>query len=127
MKIAHVALWTSDLDSAAAFWERYFGAVVGAAYCSQRRPGFVSRFVALPGEEATIELMTAPWLDARVTNEHVGWDHIAVSLGEKEAVDRLAARCEADGQLVCAARTTGDGYYEAVVAMPDGTRVEVTA
>lgn len=127
MKIAHVALWTSDLDSAAEFWERYFGAVVGAAYCSQRRPGFVSKFVVLPGDGATIELMTSPWLEALNTNDQIGWNHIAVSLGEKEAVDRLVALCEADGRLVSAVRTTGDGYYEAVVAMPDGTRVEVTA
>jgi lactoylglutathione lyase len=127
MKLAHVALWTPDLDSAAAFWEKYFGAVVGAPYFSRRRPGFVSRFVELPGDGARIELMTAPWLGAAVANEHVGWDHIAVSLGDKHAVDTLAARCAADGRLVSAARETGDGYYEAVVAMPDGTRVEVTA
>jgi lactoylglutathione lyase len=127
MKIAHVALWTSDLDGASAFWERYFGAVIGAPYCSQRRPGFVSIFVVLPGDGATIELMTAPWLEAPLPNDHVGWDHIAVSLEGKEAVDRLAALCEEDGCLVSAARATGDGYYEAVVAMPDGTRVEVTA
>jgi lactoylglutathione lyase len=41
-------------------------------------------------------------------------------------VDELAARCDADGLLVSAPRTTGDGYYEAVIAMPDGTRIEIT-
>lgn len=127
MKVAHVGLWTPDLDRAAEFWQRYFDAAVGAPYFSHRRPGFVSRFVQLPGDGATIELMTAPWLEALAANDRVGWDHIAVSLGDKQAVDRLAARCAADGRLVSAARTTGDGYYEAVVAMPDGTRVEVTA
>jgi lactoylglutathione lyase len=127
MKLAHVALWTRDLDSSAAFWETYFGATVGAPYSSQRRPGFVSRFVHLPGGSASIELMTAPWLDAPVEDEHVGWDHIAVSVGDAAGVDRLAARCAADGRLLAAPRQTGDGHYEAVVAMPDGTRIEVTS
>lgn len=127
MKVAHVALWTADLNSAATFWEDYFGAVVGAPYASRRRPGFISRFVELPGGGARIELMTAPWLDAPLGAERVGWDHVAVSLADHAAVDRLAARCAADGRLVSAARVTGDGYYEAVIDMPDGTRVEVTA
>ena len=49
MKLAHIALWTRDLDAAAAFWQTYFGATVDESYRSQRRPGFVSRFAALPG------------------------------------------------------------------------------
>ena len=39
MRIAHTALWTRDLDAAAAFWQRYFGAEVGEAYHSKRREG----------------------------------------------------------------------------------------
>jgi lactoylglutathione lyase len=127
MKLAHVALWTRDLDGAAAFWETYFGAIVGAPYRSQRRPGFVSRFAELPGAATRIELMTAPWLEAAATQERPGWDHVAVSVGSAAAVDELAARCAADGRLVSAPRLTGDGYYEAVLAMPDGTRIEVTS
>ena len=58
--------------------------------------------------------------------ESVGWDHVAIALGEVRAVDELAARCAADGRLVSPPRVTGDGFYEAVLAMPDGTRVEIT-
>lgn len=125
MHIAHVALWTRDLDAAAAFWERYFDASVGAPYRSQRRPGFVSRFADLPGGGARIELMTGPWVEGERAAEARGWDHIAVGLADAQAVDRLAARCAADGCLVSGPRRTGDGYYEAVVAMGDGTQVEV--
>ena len=127
MKLAHVALWTRDLDRAARFWQTCFEATVGEPYHSRRRPGFISRFVVLPGDAARIELMTGPWIDAPAGGERVGWDHVAVSLGSADAVDRLAARCDADGLLVSAPRTTGDGFYEAVVAMPDGTRIEITA
>ena len=87
---------------------------------------FVSRFVTLPGG-GQIELMTGPWVGDRTAPESVGWDHVAVSLGDARAVDELAARCAADGVLVSPPRTTGDGFYEAVLAMPDGTVVEVTA
>lgn len=126
MKLAHIALWTRDLDAAATFWQTLFGATVGEPYHSQRRPGFVSRFAALPGG-VQIELMTGPWIAAEPDAERPGWDHVALSLGSTEAVNALAARCRQDGCLVSGPRTTGDGFYEAVLAMPDGTRIEITA
>ncbi|MBZ8141356.1 glyoxalase/bleomycin resistance/extradiol dioxygenase family protein [Rubrivivax gelatinosus] len=127
MQLAHVALWTADLDAAAAFWRERFGAEIGAPYRSTRRPGFVSRFATLPGGGARLELMSAAWLALPPAREAVGWDHVAVSLGSAAAVDALAARCAADGSLLSPPRHTGDGFYEAVIAAPDGTRVEITA
>ena len=127
MRIAHTALWTMDIDTAAAFCETYLGATVGPAYHSQRRIGFISRFVRLPGEGDLIELMTGPWLSLAEYKERPGWDHIAISLGGKEAVDDLAQRCRRDGCLRSGPRMTGDGFYEAVIAMPDGTPIEITA
>jgi lactoylglutathione lyase len=82
--------------------------------------------LTLPGGGARIELMSIPGVED-APPWAVGWDHIAVSLGTAESVDRLARRCNAAGLLVSAPRMTGDGYYEAVVAMPDGTRIEITA
>jgi lactoylglutathione lyase len=127
MRVTHIAVWTRDLDRASAFWRQYFGAAVSDPYHSKRRPGFVSRFVTLPGGEVRIELMSAPWIADPASGECVGWDHIAISLGSTAAVDELAVRCEADGLLVSRPRTTGDGFYEAVLAMPDGTHIEITA
>jgi lactoylglutathione lyase len=51
---------------------------------------------------------------------------VAVSVGCIAAVDALATRCAADGCLLSPPRRTGDGFYEAVIAMPDGTPVEIT-
>jgi lactoylglutathione lyase len=127
MHIAHVALWTRDLKEAATFWRRFFGADIGECYQSKRRPGFVSRFVRLPGSQTAIELMTGSWIADRPALEQVGWDHLAISLGDETAVDALAERCAAEGLLVSSPRTTGDGFYEAVIATPDGVRIEVTA
>ncbi|WMY07590.1 VOC family protein [Paraburkholderia phenoliruptrix] len=126
MNIVHVALWTRDLDEAALFWRRYFDADVGAAYQSKRRPGFVSRFVRLRGDQTMIELMTGPWIANGSPMDRVGWDHLAICLGDSIAVDELAKRCDADGLLISAPRTTGDGFYEAVIATPDGTWIEIT-
>ena len=129
MHFAHAALWTRDLDAAAQFWEKYFAARVGEVYNSRRRPAFKSRFVTLPGDAqsaAQIELMSGPWLGDPAAMERVGWDHLAIALGSAAAVDTLAARCAADGLLVSPPRHTGDGFYEAVVAMSDGTRIEIT-
>ncbi|WFS03615.1 VOC family protein [Rhizobium tumorigenes] len=125
MRIAHTALWTRDLDATATFFETYFGADVGEPYHSRNRVGFVSRFVHLPNGNDQIELMTGPWL-ADASGERVGWDHVAIALGSEDAVLRLAERCKADGCLKSAPRTTGDGFYEAVIVMPDGIPVEIT-
>ncbi|MBP1178581.1 VOC family protein [Methylobacterium sp. PvR107] len=126
MRFAHVALWTPDLDAASAFWRTYFGAEIGAPYHSRRRDGFVSRFVTLPDTDTHIELMTGPWIQPAPSREQVGWAHVAVSVGCIAAVDALATRCAADGCLLSPPRRTGDGFYEAVIAMPDGTPVEIT-
>ncbi|WP_114392056.1 VOC family protein [Oleisolibacter albus] len=128
MFIAHVALWTPDLDRAVAFWTRHFGAEAGPPYRSTRRVGFCSRFLTL-GDGARLELMTGPWIapgDDGPGADRTGWAHIAVSLGSEAAVRTLADRLAAEGLLVSPPRRTGDGYYEAVVRDPDGTLVEIT-
>jgi lactoylglutathione lyase len=125
VSLHHVALWVRDLDQAADFWKTCFEADVGAPYLSQRRPGFVSRFATLPGG-LRVEIMTAPWIAERDIDERMGWDHIALSLGSREAVDAFATRCKAKGCLAAQPRETGDGFYEAIVQAPNGSRIEVT-
>lgn len=125
MRIAHVALWTADLDAAAAFWRDFFAADVGEEYVSRNRPGFRSRFVRL-AEGAALELMTGPWIAGRAEGERPGWAHVAISLGSEAAVIAAADRFAAAGLLLSPPRRTGDGFFEAVVATPDGAPVEIT-
>lgn len=127
MKLAHIALWTTDVDRAAAFWREFFDGEVGERYESRRRAGFVSRFVTLPGFGIEIELMQGPWVEPPALAEAVGWAHVALSLGGRTAVDAAAARFDRAGLLVSPPRTTGDGYYEAVVRTPEGIMVEIVA
>jgi len=124
VKLSHVALWTADVEQAAAFWQRRFDAEIGARYESRNRPGFVSRFVTIPGAELRIELMEGPWI-APPPGEASGWAHVALSVGTRAEVERIATMFQADGLLVSAPRQTGDGYYEAVVRTPDNTLIEI--
>lgn len=125
MKIAHIALWTQDLEQQARFWVEFFGGGINEKYCSKTNHGFESYFVTINNTIA-VELMTKPGL-TRVTpdNNETGWVHLAISLGSQQAVDAMARRAEAQGILVSQPRTTGDGYYEAVISDPDGNLIEI--
>jgi lactoylglutathione lyase len=127
MSIAHVALWTKDIEQIAAFWVDFLGAEAGAIYESRRRTGFRSRFLTL-GAGPSIEVMEGPWLAPPdgLGVERAGYAHIALSVGSALAVDDLAARAERQGLLVSGARWTGDGFYEAVIRDPDGNLIELT-
>ena len=133
-RLAHVALWTRGIDrleALRAFYERHFGARAGARYQSARQPGFVSYFLRFAGG-AQLELMTLPddavRADRVEAGPRVGYAHVALSLGSTAAVDALTARLAAEGvRVLSPPRWTGDGFYESVIADPDGNPVELTA
>ena len=126
MKIAHVALWTQNIEAQVAFWQRYFNGVAREEYVSKNRPGFVSRFVSL-ASGPTLEIMAVPGLlPGKPGEEGIGWAHIAISLGSEALVDELAQRAKQDGILRAAPRYTGDGFYEAIIQDPDGNAIEIT-
>jgi len=54
--------------------------------------------------------------------------HIAISVGSREAVDRLIEEMRAAGvPILSGPRVTGDGYYEALITDSEGNPVEITA
>ncbi len=58
---------------------------------------------------------------------HLGYIHIAFSLGSKERVDELTELLRADGyEVLSGPRTTGDGYYESCVVGIEGNQIELT-
>jgi 2-haloacid dehalogenase len=118
-KIDHVAAWVSDLDRARAFYERWFKASAGPMYSSSTRD-FKSCFLSL-GSGARLELIASPGEPPRSA-------HVAVSLGSRDAVDSMVKEMERAGvRIVSPPRTTGDGYYEAVVTDSEGNLVEITS
>jgi lactoylglutathione lyase len=130
MRLEHVAVWTRDLERLRTFYERYFDARANARYESVNRPGFTSYFLTFPAGGGRLELMSVPDLSdsGAADGPVVGYAHLALAVGSRDAVDALTARLRADGARVRSApRVTGDGYYEAVVEDPDGNELEITA
>jgi lactoylglutathione lyase len=128
-RLAHVALWTDDIEILASFYSRYFGAKVGESYVNASK-GFESRFVTF--EDGTrLEIMRTTSLRPvphAPGTQRMGLTHLALSLGSTELVDELTDRLRDAGYPVLdGPRRTGDGYYESVVLDPDGNRVEITA
>ena len=126
MRLEHVGLWVSDIDTVAAFYAKYFDARVGALYQNPRK-GFESRFLEF-GSGARLEIMRRTDVSQRAATELLGFAHVALAVGDDARVDALAARFVADGSPpVSGPRRTGDGYYECVVLDPEGNRVEIAA
>ena len=124
MKIEHIALYVRDLERAREFFTKYFGAVSGDGYHNPRT-GFRSYFLTFDGG-ARLEIMTKPGL-VEADGEGFGYAHLAFSTGSKQAVDVLTLRLKNDGYSVLSGpRTTGDGYYESVIADLEGNRIEIT-
>ena len=72
--------------------------------------------------------MTKPGLTALTAdNNHTGWVHLAITVGGEVNVDMLSTRAAQQDILVSAPRTTGDGYYEALITDPDGNLLEIVA
>lgn len=122
MKIEHTAVYVADLETACSFFTKYFGAVSGNIY-RNTSTGFTSYFLSFD-EGARLEIMNRPDLPAAPALS-LGYSHIALSVGGKSRVDALAERLAADGYRTTSSRTTGDGYYEAVVIFENNS-IEIT-
>lgn len=127
MKIEHLALWTKDLEGMRKFYESFFGLKSNEKYYNPKTQ-FSSYFLSF--ENGTrIELMHRPDIleGTKHPVENFGLTHFAISLGSKQSVDQLTERFRASGHTILGEpRTTGDGYYESVVADPEGNRIELT-
>jgi lactoylglutathione lyase len=127
MKIEHLALWVRDLERSRTFYHKYFKGISGEIYVNTKNQ-FSSYFMSFEGG-ARLELMHSPnVVEPSIGQNHrIGITHFAISVGSKEIVDRLTEEIRDDGFAILGEpRTTGDGYYESVVADPDGNRVEIT-
>lgn len=125
MKISHIAIYVADLEQSRLFYERYFGGKAGALYHNPKT-GLQTYFLSFDSD-VRLELMHHPNLAQHQTNNTYGYAHIAFSVGDRVAVDKLTERLSIDGYtIVSEPRTTGDGYYESVVADEDGNLIEIT-
>jgi lactoylglutathione lyase len=128
--MAHIALWTADLERAKTFYCQYFGALAGTRYENPTK-GFRSYFLHFADSATTLEIMHTTQLALHPScpagQQSFGWAHVAIGVGSVSAVEALTARLQADGFAVLdGPRRTGDGYFESVVLDPDGNRIEIT-
>lgn len=125
IKIAHAAVYVTDLEKSKAYYITYFGGRSNEMYKNAK--GFSSYFITFDGG-ASLEIMHHTQLELRPVIEKAnGWSHIAFSVGDKETVRYLTEKIVSDGyELYSPPRQTGDGYFESCVADPDGNRVEIT-
>lgn len=129
MKIEHIAIWVDDIELMREFYMKYFGMNSNDRYVNPAK-GYTSYFLSFGEGGARIELMHRP--DIAPATAEKGWmkglAHFTISVGGREAVDTLTERLHADGYTIKGEpRTSGDGYYESVVADPEGNLVELLA
>lgn len=128
MKIDHVACWTENLESSCEFYKKYFGAEIHPPYHNPVKK-LTTRFLEFPGG-GRLELMHNPNIHQHADysgQQHIGFIHLAVSVGSREKVDNLTEQLRMDGfPVIDGPRLTGDGYYESTILDPDGNRVEIT-
>lgn len=127
MNINHVAIWAYDIELLKDFYTHYFCATAGERYHNPRR-GLTSYILTFPDGDTKLEIMNEPDITAANDTDKIkGLCHLAISIGGKEQVDAYTERMRADGVTVISnPRTTGDGYYESVIADPEGNIVELT-
>lgn len=123
--IAHIGIYTMDIERMKNYYVKYFGAEFNEKYDNGK--GFSSYFLTL-GYGARLEIMANTRLIEHASAElESGIKHIAISVGGREAVRELTERITADGYMLYSpCRDTGDGYFESVVADPDGNAIEIT-
>lgn len=127
MKIEHLAIWVKDLEKMKDFYTRFFHMNCNDKYINEKKQ-FTSYFMSFEGG-ARIELMHRPDISEQSSERGItfGLTHFAISVGSRERVDELTEIIRIAGYKVTGEpRTTGDGYYESVVADPEGNLVEIS-
>jgi len=127
MQIAHIAIWTKDLETMKEFYKNYFGGESSGKYTNPVTK-YKSYFIGFKGG-TKLELMSKPSVaDPVEPGERLGLSHISFKLNSTDAVISLTEKIRSDGYtIVSEPRITGDGYFESVVLDAEGNRVELMA
>ena len=127
MKLEHVALYVQDLEAMKDFYVRHFGAIPNQKYHNPRT-GLQTYFLSFD-DGARLELMQRPAMSPKSRGEYpLGYVHISFKLNTPEKVDQLTKTLQESGcPLLNGPRSTGDGYYESVLADPEGNLIELVA
>ena len=127
MKIEHVAIYVKDMEAEKNFFVKYFNAKTSEKYTNFRND-FSSYFLTFD-DGSRLEIMNRTSMtDPAKTPYRSGFHHIAIEVGDRKDVDDTLKKIQADGyKIINGARTTGDGYYAAVVDDNEGNEIEIIA
>ncbi|NLG16805.1 MAG: hypothetical protein GX556_05675 [Fibrobacter sp.] len=129
MRIAHIALWSNDIERLKDFYVKYFDAKVNRKYENVQN-NFQSYFLMFE-DGPQLELMQMPEIPENKNDplrQYLGFIHLAISVGSEQMVLELTRKLKNDGyEVVSEPRRTGDGYFESCIFDPDQNRIEITA
>ena len=127
MKIAHLTIWSSDIDKLADFYTRFFDGRKGQRYHNPKK-SFSSYFISFEGG-CRLEIMhraNIPESTTNPMNQAIGITHFIFDLETEAAVNQKTEELRLVGyQVVDGPRKTGDGYYESVALDPEDNRLEL--
>jgi len=129
MKIDHIALWVDDLEKMRSFYLQYFDTASGELYVNPAKK-FSSYFISFNDGGSRIELMNRLDIINHNTTPGVaiGLTHLAVTVGDSIKVNEMVELFRKDGHnIIGEPRTSGDGYYEAVILDPENNVIELIA
>lgn len=126
MEINHIAIFVKDLNTVKSFFERYFMAKSNNQYHNPRT-GLKTFFLSFEGK-CSLELMYRPDVVETIESvTHLGYSHLAFSVGDKNEVDKLTKKLSNEGyEVLNGPRVTGDGFYESCVLGPENIVIEIT-
>ena len=127
MKIDHIAFWVEDLERMKKFYQQYLHMECNEKY-ENKHKAFSSYFLSY-GNGARIEIMHRPDIPEQEGRKGLanGPAHLAISVGSRIRVDQLTELLRRDGfEIIGEPRITGDGFYESIIADPEGNHLEIT-
>ena len=127
MNIEHVAIYVNNLEVEKNFFVKYFNAKASEKYTNFRND-FSSYFLDFDNGSRVEIMHRQSMIDPKKAKYRSGYHHVAISVGNRKAVDELTQIMEDDGiYIVAAPRMTGDGYYASIVADPEDNEIELLA
>ena len=127
MTIEYRTILTKDIEKMEVFYLKFFEVNANEKYFNSIKK--ISSYFLSFSSEARIELMHRPDISKHLEGleQNLGFAHFAVALGSKQMVDDLTHTLRVKGYSILGERrTTGNGYYESVVADPEGNQIELT-
>ena len=122
-RIVHISIWANNIEILKDFYCSKLNGKSSERYENLQKD-YCSYFITFTSGPK-LELMSS--ISGLKTVHANPKPHFAISLGNKKAVNKLSQELEKEGvEIISKPRKTGDGYYESIIADPEGNLIELT-